>query len=340
MSLPLVSVVMPLYNAAAFLKEAIDSVLHQSFQDFELILINDGSTDTSENIIKGYSDKRIVYLYQQNAGVAATLNKGVEMATGKYIWRHDADDISLPVKLEEQVKFLQNYPEFELCGVQVAFLTERGKPAWDFRQPNNKYFGAAPFIEVKREHFNPYSPITHGTVLMSTRSIRELGAYRKEFITGEDIDLWLRFLQRYRAAVLNQCLSLHRLSSSSATKVHGWKNEFFRNLAFEYFDQREKEGMDDLQKGTYIPPKAPETATEDADLLAGAKKQRENALGFLYPLYLNAKDWPATLDVVKLSLADGWKRTEIWKLILFPLLGKKVVRMGVKLKRSLRKVNG
>ncbi len=92
----LVSVVMPVYNSEGFLRAAIDSVLAQSASDLELILINDGSTDRSEEIIRSYSDPRIRYFSQPNAGVAKTLNRGLSLAQGTYIWRHDADDISCP----------------------------------------------------------------------------------------------------------------------------------------------------------------------------------------------------------------------------------------------------
>jgi glycosyltransferase involved in cell wall biosynthesis len=331
----LVSCLMPVYNASKYLKAAIDSILEQSFEDYEFIIINDGSTDNSEEIIKGYKDSRIKYFYQANAGVASALNKGLELAQGKYIWRNDADDISLPTKLERQVKFLEENQDFDLVAVQVAFLTENGKPAWDFRQPKNKYFCNEKFIEVKREHFNPYSPITHGTVLISRKCMIELGGYRKEFITGEDIDLWLRFLQKYKAAVLNQCLSLHRLSSTSATKVHGWKNEFFRNLAFSYYDQRENEGLDDLQKGLLISSPLVNVDKNNAIKVNG-KNYRGDLLSFHYRLHLNAKDWRGVVNIIQIALKDGWKLSTTWRSILYGLLGSKILEKGVKLKRAFR----
>ena len=255
----MVTVLMPVYNASKFLKEAIDSILNQTFGDFEFLIINDGSTDNSELIIKGYTDNRIKYHYQSNQGVAVTLNNGLKLATRKYIWRHDADDISLPNKLEEEVRFLEANPEISLCACQVAFMTETGKIAWGYRQPGSEYFQDQPFKNVERNQFNPYSPITHGTVLIKTEVMHALKGYRNEFITSEDVDLWLRFLTEYKGVVLNQCLSLHRLSNASATKLHGWKNEFFRNQAFEYYEQRVENGSDDLQKGiSIVLPEAPE----------------------------------------------------------------------------------
>jgi glycosyltransferase involved in cell wall biosynthesis len=331
-----VSVVMPVYNAAPFLKQALDGILAQTYGDFELILINDGSTDDSEAIIRQYTDPRIRYSHQQNAGVAVTLNRGLGLATGKYIWRHDADDISLPTKLEKEVQFLESHPDYALCAVQVAFMTEQGKPAWSFRQPANEYFNGVPFRQVEREHFSPYSPITHGTVLMRTAVARELGGYRTEFITGEDVDLWLRLIQGHKAAVLGECLSLHRLNRNSATRKHGWKNEYFRNLALRYYDQRRDGAPDDLQAGK--PPILPDRGTAGiAESTAGKGRTfRGDLLLYLLPLHLDAKDWKGVWEIIRYSIKDGWKLKRTWKGLLFPLMGKRLVGTGVRIKRLFK----
>ena len=102
---PLVSVLMPVYNGELYLKEAISSVLQQTFTDFEFIIINDGSTDKSQEVINTFNDERIKTVTQKNIGVAKSLNKGLAMAEGSYIWRHDADDICLTEQLEKQYNF-------------------------------------------------------------------------------------------------------------------------------------------------------------------------------------------------------------------------------------------
>ncbi len=330
-----VCVIMPVYNAAPFLRKAIDSVLAQTYSNFQLLLINDGSTDESESIIRSYSDKRILYHTQQNSGVAATLNRAVGMAASRYIWRHDADDISLPDKLAKQVAFLESHPDYALCACQVAFMTESGKVAWNYKQPNDSIFKGREFLEVKRQDFNPYSPITHGTVLIRTDVMKGLGGYRKEFITGEDVDLWLRLIQQYKAAVLNECLSLHRLSARSATQVHGWKNEFFRNLAFEYYEQRKNHGVDDLAKGKAIT--LPPVAETPAKKHEAGKNFRGDLLLYHYPLHLNAKDWTACRKIVTAAIKEGWKVPQTWKAIIFPIIGKRIVHAGVRLKALFRK---
>ncbi|MGG9972104.1 glycosyltransferase family 2 protein [Ferruginibacter sp. SUN002] len=328
----MVSIIMPVYNASKFLKEAIDSILGQTFKDFELIIINDGSTDNSEAIVKSYTDNRIRYVFQANQGVAKTLNNGIQLATKKYIWRHDADDISLPTKLEEEFNFLEQNTDVALCACQVAFMTERGKVAWDYRQPKNDFWNAGEAYKmVTREGFSPYCPITHGTVLVRTDVMRNLDGYRTEFITGEDVDAWLRLIQQYKAVVLNRCLSLHRLSSNSATQVHGWKNEFFRNLSFQYYEQRASEGKDDLQKGIKIV--LPATKEYTTKQLVPGKTFRGDLLDFSYPLCINAKDWKECFNIIRIALKDGWKLSVTWKTICFPFIGNTLVKLGVKLKK-------
>lgn len=332
-----VSVLMPVYNASEFLRQAIDSILNQTFKDFELVLINDGSTDDSEKIIKSYNDSRIRYYHQKNAGVAASLNRGIALVTGEYIWRHDADDISLPDKLEKEIGFLKEHPEFSLCACQVAFMTESGKVAWKYRQPNSATFGDEEYMDVSRGDFNPYCPITHGTVLVKTDVMRGLGGYRPEFITGEDVDLWLRLIQKHKAAVLNQCLSLHRLSATSATRVHGWKNEFFRNLAFTYYNQRKETGQDDLQRG--IPLVLPDhivNPESNALKARSGKFFRSDLLDFQYPLHINAGDWKEVRKMIANSLKSGWKLSATWKALIFPLIGKKAVKAGVRIKKIFK----
>ena len=116
-SSPIVTVLMPVYNAEKYLAEAINSILNQTFTNYELLIINDGSTDKSEEIILKYSDKRIRYIKNdKNIRLVATLNKGIELAKGKYIARMDADDISVPTRLEKQITLLENNEDIGVCG--------------------------------------------------------------------------------------------------------------------------------------------------------------------------------------------------------------------------------
>jgi len=124
--MPAISVLMSAYNAEKYISESIESILNQTFNDFEFIIINDGSTDNTEKIIKSYNDKRIKYISQENIGVSKSLNRGLKIATGKYIAKLDADDVSYPERLEEQFKFMENNPTYVVCGCYADVIDESG----------------------------------------------------------------------------------------------------------------------------------------------------------------------------------------------------------------------
>ena len=122
MNNPLVSVVLSVYNAEKHIVEAIESILTQSYKNFEFIIIDDGSTDGSLEIIKSYDDERIILISRENKGLIASLNEGIEQAKGKYIARMDADDISLSSRFEEQVTFMEMHEEVGICGTTIIKL--------------------------------------------------------------------------------------------------------------------------------------------------------------------------------------------------------------------------
>jgi len=260
---------------------------------------------------------------------------GLQEAKGEFIWRHDADDISLPTKLERQIEFMDAHPEFVLCATQVAFMTERGKIAWDKRQPKTKWLGTADFREVRFEDFSPFSPVTHATVLFRSSLLPIILGYREAFVTSEDVDLWLRMMHHGRLAVLNQCDYCVRLSSASATAVHGWKNEFYRELAKEFYLERIEGGKDELElKGVILEPAPP--VPSPSDLPAAGQLYRGDLLGFQYLVALNAKDMAEVWRIVALSLRAGWRLKRTYRVLLFPLLPEWFVRLGVQAKRMLR----
>jgi glycosyltransferase involved in cell wall biosynthesis len=330
LSSKVVSIILPVFNASKFLKEAIDSILSQSYTDYELIIINDGSTDNSKDIIQNYKDSRIRYFSQENSGVASTLNKGISLANGKYVWRHDADDISLPDKLEKQVNFLLANPEYDLCATQIAFMTESGKIAHKFKMPNDSLFKNE-FLHVDRCQFNPYSPIIHATVLVRTSSLQKLGGFREDFITSEDIDLWLRLLEHSNLGVIQEVLYYVRMNSKSATQVHGWKNRFFKEKAFEYYEMRISGLKDDLELGKSIVVPNENPYTNEIHFKTG-RFFNEGLIHFLIPLYLDAKDYSMAIQGIKKYFMDGWKLKSTWKSLLLFAIGKRLTGLLVNLK--------
>jgi len=334
-SMPKVSVIMPAYNAETFIREAIDSILAQSHRDFELVILDDGSMDATASIVQSYDDPRIRLIQKDNEGVAATLNRGIGLAQGEFIWRHDADDISTPERLEKQIRFLNEHPDVLLCSTQIAFMTERGRIAKNKKQPKDQWFEGLPWKRVGFKDFNPFSPITHATILARASILRELNGYRTQFKTAEDIDLWLRMMELGKMVVLNECTYQVRLSRTSATAVHGWKNEFYRELAKTYWKQRREGKPDDLEvHGSIVEPEAP-IPTKPARPVPG-KTFRSDLLNFHYAVHIDAGDWREVARIIRHALADGWRLKRVFKAILIPLLPSTFVKAIVSMKSRSR----
>jgi len=174
---------MPAYNAEKYLREAIDSILSQTFADFEFIIINDGSTDSTKDIIQSYNDPRIVYLEnEKNSGICITLNKGLDAARGKYIARMDADDISLPERLARQVEYMDANPEIGALGTDIEIFGD-GICPYVFHQLHTPEECKAGLI------FN--SCFAHPTVIMRHSVLETNGLrYNDNYRGLEDYELW------------------------------------------------------------------------------------------------------------------------------------------------------
>lgn len=336
---PLLSVLMPVYNGSEFLRPAIDSVLAQTYRHFELILVNDGSTDNTRAIIESYSDPRIVAIHQQNQGVARALNNGLVVAKGKYVRRHDADDVSTPDSFELQVGFLESHPDYVMVCNQEAFMTASGKIAWKYRMPNEKFFDGKAVVDLDFAHFTIHSssPVVHGTACYRREEVIKLGKYRTEFIVSEDNDLWLRLLEKYKIAVLHQCTYFMRLHGSSATQRHAHKIQHFRQILIDYSEQRRKTGTDPIMRGETVPPPPPppeKTASASTTHKKGGHYRED--LGYIYGLMVNAGEWSQIRKYGIEILKDGWKDGRTWKLLLFPFIGSRMIDAGVSLKSMLR----
>lgn len=193
---------MPVYNAAKYLPEAIDSILSQTFQDFEFLIINDGSTDQTEKIINSYTDQRIRLVSQDNQGLSVALNKGLNLARGKYIARMDADDISLPERLAKQAAFMDSHPAVGICGTGAMIIDEQGQAIRRAAYPLSHEE-----IEVELL-FN--STFAHPAV-MFRRSVLQTHNLNYHHDKGEDFELWTRAVKVTKLANLKECLIKYRL---------------------------------------------------------------------------------------------------------------------------------
>lgn len=332
-----VTILMAVYNGEKYIKQAIDSILKQTFGNFELLIINDGSTDNSQNIIDSFKDSRIRSVQQKrNLGTADSLNHGLKLINTKYTRRHDADDISHPSMLDAQIDFLKNHPEVQFVGTRIAHMTESGKIAKDVCHPSLKYFREGEnHLLVSRKMFEPYSPIIHGTVMGLTSIFKEMGGYRNFFITSEDNDLWLRIIEKYQFAVLKDIYYYYRLNETSITKVHQDSVQFYWNVCLKFADERAIIGSDAIQRGEFIPNFNLETYNVINNTSPG-KNFREGILYYDYLVSLNAKDLKSVIKNIKIALRDGWKLKLTYLAILTPLVGKNLINKGVKLKKLLK----
>jgi len=213
MNSPTVTVLMPVYNAEDYLREAVDSVLSQSFTDFELLAIDDGSTDGSALILNSYSDPRIrVLSNEKNLGLIGTLNRGIDEARGKYIVRQDADDISLPGRFAKLVAYMEAHPEVAICGSWYDGLTD-GE-----RHPGVRYAPDDTTIRIKHLY---QIHISHGTSIWRTDSFRTNGwLFDTDFRHAEDYDLFVRASLSARLANVPEVLYLVRYHGASVSQVH------------------------------------------------------------------------------------------------------------------------
>ncbi len=202
-STPLVSVILPVYNGEAFLREAIESILNQTYQPIELIVIDDGSTDNTPTILKDYEGK-IRHYRQSNQGLVKTLNLGLSLANGKYIARMDADDISHPQRLEKQINYLEANPDVNLLGTSCYYINFNGKIIGRGQVPRTN--GGIKWVLLFA------SPFIHPSVIIKKDFIFNNGLlFNEKFPYAEDYELWGRILKNSKAANLPEPLISYRI---------------------------------------------------------------------------------------------------------------------------------
>jgi len=209
-SSPLVSVIMRVYNEEKYLSNSIDSILNQTYTNFELLIFNDGSTDNSSSIINSYHDDRIrIYNSSTNGGHVRNLNKGIKESKGKYIAILDSDDISSKYRLEKQVDFLEDNESITVLGTQVELIDENSK---------HIHFKMLPTSVKELQYYALFfCPFIHSSVMMVSDVVKNY-IYQPDFLIGEDYYLWANILSKYKGANLECCLVKYRIHPNNYHK--------------------------------------------------------------------------------------------------------------------------
>jgi len=233
--MPKVSVTMTVYNGQKYLQEALESILNQTFKDFEFIIVNDGSTDKTGEILASYKDPRIKVINQQHLGMAQGRNKGVEASRGDYIAIMDADDMALPERLEVLVNFLDHHNDIGGVSTDNYLVNEHGKIT-----------GIRHGIDGEEILQGPKCPC-EPTYVIRNDLLKKIGNYRKELVLASDYDLLLRLAEITILKNISQPLYKWRISiqnDTTARRVQQYKHgKLAERLAFE----RRQQGKDSLQ---------------------------------------------------------------------------------------------
>lgn len=206
-----VTVLMPVYNGEKYIREAIASILNQTFRDFEFLIINDGSTDRSVEIINSYKDPRIRLVHNENnLKLIATLNKGLDLSVGEYLVRMDCDDIALPERIKKQVSFMDGHPDVVVSGTWLKTVGNGFDKVWTVPRNHEDIRCRMLFEDV----------IYHPTVIMRLKPFKDHGIYYRSFIHAEDYELWVRIMEQFKVANIDEVLLYYRVHPGQIVKKY------------------------------------------------------------------------------------------------------------------------
>jgi glycosyltransferase involved in cell wall biosynthesis len=286
-SLPIVSIVMPVWNGVRYLSLAIESVLSQTFRDFELIIVDDGSEDNTGDIVTQFAvaDERIRPLFASHRGVVESLNLGCSVAQGKYIARLDYDDIALPERLERQVAFLEGRPKVALLGTAFQFITASGQRTRTVIYP--------PLDDATiRQQLRKANCFCHSAVMMRADAFANVGGYRKLCTEAQDYDLWSRMADLYELASISEIAVLYRVHPRQVSSTHIEHQALVSVAVRTSSEIRRKTGSDPLEKLQAI----------DRSTLVDLGLSDEEIDAELVIRYLNCIAWMPELGLGKQAL--------------------------------------
>lgn len=308
MQKPIVSIIMPVKDGQDYVKEAIESILQQSVGSFEFIIVDDGSTDDTSNILESYkkTDNRIIILKNPTSeGIVSALNKGLSIATGKYIARMDHDDISLPNRLEKQIQFLEQNPEIFLIGTGAYLMNEAGQTVKIFRAISDPELQRSRLYDLK-----VLGPMHPSIMFRNTKEF----AYREKARYTEDIDLYLQLAGRNKKiSNIAEPLIKYRLRKNSISFANPIRQQAFVKAVQKIHTSKDPEAEYAIFDNSSIIEESTKALTEERKLYFTAK------------YYLAVRD---RLNIVKTSLLyiqNYGLNLKIIGLVVFALLPKVVL---------------
>lgn len=297
---------MPVYNGRRYLNEAVDSILAQTFEDFEFVVVNDGSTDGSLEVLQEYArrDPRIRIISRPNTGLVGALNDGLAAARAKFIARMDADDVSLPDRLARQVDFMESHSDCVAAGSSYFVITSQGEVIGELAAETD----AARISEML---IAGESALAHPTTIMRAESLRRVGGYRPEFAHAEDYDLWLRLDEIGQLGNLAETLFKHRWHFDSICQKERLTQS--RHVVKANAEARRRRGLID-GAGDALPP------------LHGiaAERSRPEFLRICCTVALRHKAYQPALRFILSATAQEPLSRDNWRLIVRYLIGNRL----------------
>ncbi len=233
-----ITVLLPIYNAAEYLSRAINSILRQSFKEFELLIIDDGSKDNPEKIISSFKDSRIIYKKFEHSGLSSALNKGIKLAKTEWIARQDADDLSVPDRFQKQIEFLSNSNDTDILSCWSIYFNNKNKIAFKVKTPVQH--------ETIVEFLNLHNPLNHSGVVYR-KSIFKENKYNESLKYFEDFEFFHRIKNKVRFAIIPEYLVYSKLDTYNFDYIDN------RNIVYDFlFDEAFKNMLDSKSKGDHF----------------------------------------------------------------------------------------
>ncbi len=292
-AVPTVSVLMAVYNGEKYLAEAMDSILSQTFNDFEFIIVDDGSKDASLKMLNDYAahDQRIIVHPQQNRGLTASLNSAARMSRGKFLARMDPDDVALPQRFEEQVDYLDAHLDISLLGSRVILIDPYGT---EYQRPQHPLVHDE--IDAKLLAGEGWA-IVHPVAMMRREAFEAVNGYDERYRTSQDFDLWLRMAEHGRLANIEQPLLKYRQHLDSANFA---KAEQQRKLKIQIMTEAyARRGLPTFDPGT-LPPPPISDPFESRKRWGWAAIREKNFSAARKHAWANIKSQPSSLQMWKL----------------------------------------